>query len=220
MANIKSEFLCAICMDNISNCDKYITKCNHEFCIQCLFKYLEMDHHSQNDTIPCPICRSDISNIIRDEQPAAEEILITEDDESNISDLFDIISIQNNLREEIGAPSIDVPQVSNENTQTITTINGNVLFDERFLFTDRPVSRIIRSPVMQFHYNLQSPRPSTTIPLSRPELIRSPRQPYPPALIRSQPRIWANPRYSNSSNTVNIAHIWHTTGRYPRQNQQ
>ena len=234
MADINGKFLCAICMDNVLNCDKYITRCNHEFCIPCLFKYLDMDHHKQKDKIPCPICRDDISNIIRDEPL---------NDADNISDLFDIISIQNNLREEIGAPSIrvspsnfgiprlNVPRLNINDAYTSTTsINGNMLFNETSIFPDRSSSRIIRSPMMQFHNNLELSIPSIPSIPPNPSIPPIPPIPPNPPLPSSRQRLFTTMRtppqpapYSNSrtTNSIFISRIWQMTGRYPsnKQNQ-
>ena len=59
------KFKCAICIEDIPKTDMYITPCNHEFCIGCIFEYLEHDRFSAVSEIPCPLCRADISSIIR-----------------------------------------------------------------------------------------------------------------------------------------------------------
>ena len=45
---------CPICLNNIKNTDICITNCNHQFCYDCLKKWLE----KKKDT--CPNCRQNI----------------------------------------------------------------------------------------------------------------------------------------------------------------
>ena len=47
---------CPICLDVKE--DPVITKCQHEFCFQCISSYIAASVY--NDTAPCPLCRKDI----------------------------------------------------------------------------------------------------------------------------------------------------------------
>ncbi len=47
--------ICAICLLDISNVNKCITSCGHQFCLTCLLKSL----HYLNT---CPLCRMEIEN--------------------------------------------------------------------------------------------------------------------------------------------------------------
>jgi hypothetical protein len=51
--NINNE-KCSICLETIKDDNKGITKCNHHFCYNCIYK-----HTSQNSS--CPICRKKIN---------------------------------------------------------------------------------------------------------------------------------------------------------------
>ena len=51
---------CAICMDDVPQADKFITPCNHEFCIGCIFSYIHHEQFNRARKIPCPLCRTDI----------------------------------------------------------------------------------------------------------------------------------------------------------------
>jgi hypothetical protein len=52
---IKSDGQCPICMEEILNVDKVITKCGHVFCASCLFQNL-------GTSTVCPLCRESLAN--------------------------------------------------------------------------------------------------------------------------------------------------------------
>ena len=46
------ETTCPICMDDLTNCNKMITRCGHQFHASCLVKYM-----GTSETTKCPCCR-------------------------------------------------------------------------------------------------------------------------------------------------------------------
>ena len=62
---MSSTIYCSICLDVVPTDNIYITECNHEFCIKCLFGYLHHDKFRNVKTIPCPLCRANIIEILR-----------------------------------------------------------------------------------------------------------------------------------------------------------
>jgi len=46
------ETRCPICMDDLTNCDKIVTRCGHQFHGSCLIKYI-----GTSSTMVCPCCR-------------------------------------------------------------------------------------------------------------------------------------------------------------------
>ena len=51
--DVEETYECSICMNNICN---IITKCNHQFCLECLSENFNISNK-------CPICRKEISVI-------------------------------------------------------------------------------------------------------------------------------------------------------------
>jgi len=55
---------CAVCLDSIST-NKYCKLlCNHYFCSPCILKYIEQLYKNNRDHPICPLCRSDITDIV------------------------------------------------------------------------------------------------------------------------------------------------------------
>lgn len=64
-----NEHNCSICFNNILDSNSCLLNCNHEFCSICIKKYLNSLYKKTDDNtefcIPdCPLCRTNISNII------------------------------------------------------------------------------------------------------------------------------------------------------------
>ena len=58
--------VCSICSENVPNTEnKYVTDCHHLYHSKCLFQYLYENTFNHSEIIPCCICQTDISNIIR-----------------------------------------------------------------------------------------------------------------------------------------------------------
>lgn len=55
---------CAVCLDNISTTKYCKLVCNHYFCSPCILKYLEQLYKNNQDHPRCPLCRSDITDIV------------------------------------------------------------------------------------------------------------------------------------------------------------
>tara|TARA_B100001059_G_C17835477_1_gene587773 strand:- start:610 stop:1578 length:969 start_codon:yes stop_codon:yes gene_type:complete len=55
LVEIKSDGQCPICMDEILNVDKVVTKCGHVFCASCLFQNL-------GTSTVCPMCRESLAD--------------------------------------------------------------------------------------------------------------------------------------------------------------
>jgi hypothetical protein len=55
---------CSICLNEVPESDIYITPCKHEFCIKCLFDYIQHDKFRNVKIIPCPLCRANIKSIL------------------------------------------------------------------------------------------------------------------------------------------------------------
>ena len=55
LVDIKSDGQCPICMDEILNVDKVVTKCGHVFCASCLFQNL-------GTSTVCPMCRESLAD--------------------------------------------------------------------------------------------------------------------------------------------------------------
>ena len=55
--------ICGICLNNIHDNNKIITKCHHLYCKPCITKWFTLN---KNKNITCPICRSIINDL--DEQ--------------------------------------------------------------------------------------------------------------------------------------------------------
>ena len=62
---MSSTIYCSICLDIVFIDSVYITHCNHEFCIKCLFDYLQHDKFRNAKVIPCPLCRANIIDILQ-----------------------------------------------------------------------------------------------------------------------------------------------------------
>ncbi len=65
---------CSICLDDVPIGDIYITPCDHEFCVKCLFGYLHSAPANARK-IQCPLCRTDIRSIL-DNPPGRRNIFI------------------------------------------------------------------------------------------------------------------------------------------------
>lgn len=70
---LRGDKKCSICLDEITDDDKYISRCGHNFHSSCIFKYLEKinklkpltshcskycEHSEKVLPFPCPICRT------------------------------------------------------------------------------------------------------------------------------------------------------------------
>ena len=67
MVTIKSDGQCPICMEEILNVDKVITKCGHVFCGSCLFQ-------NMGTSTVCPMCRVSLVDF----KPIRNQITILE----------------------------------------------------------------------------------------------------------------------------------------------
>lgn len=63
---------CPICYEKIENKNYIVTKCNHTFCNDCLFKSL-------TDKPCCPICRQEIFNFTKIKDLTLEDVSYLED---------------------------------------------------------------------------------------------------------------------------------------------
>ena len=93
--DIKSDGNCPICMDEILNVDKVVTKCGHVFCASCLFRNL-------GTSTVCPMCReslADFTPISKKITQLEEELELLREELSNRSRL--LRRVQSMIRENI-----------------------------------------------------------------------------------------------------------------------
>ncbi len=93
--DIKSDGTCPICMDEILEVDKVVTKCGHVFCASCLFQNL-------GSSTVCPMCReslADFTPISKKITQLEEELEVLREELSNRSRI--LRRVQTMIRENI-----------------------------------------------------------------------------------------------------------------------
>jgi hypothetical protein len=55
---------CAVCLENIPTNKSCKLLCNHYFCSPCILKYIEQLYKNNRDHPICPLCRSDITDMV------------------------------------------------------------------------------------------------------------------------------------------------------------
>lgn len=58
----QSTTQCSICFDEKEHSSVCLTDCNHDLCVECMCQYINSRHGRKE--LPCPLCRSDIKNVI------------------------------------------------------------------------------------------------------------------------------------------------------------
>ena len=69
---------CPICYSDLSNNNFIITKCNHKFCVDCIFKHFQNDNGNK-----CPLCRKEFAEKKRIKR---RNIVVDSDDEYSFND--------------------------------------------------------------------------------------------------------------------------------------
>lgn len=69
---------CPICYSELSNNNFIITKCNHKFCADCIFKHFQNDNGNK-----CPLCRIEF---VDKKQIKRRNIIVDSDDEYSFND--------------------------------------------------------------------------------------------------------------------------------------
>ena len=57
MLNINLQKKCPICLNSLENHTRCITNCNHEFCIDCINKWININK------IYCPLCKQQLKRV-------------------------------------------------------------------------------------------------------------------------------------------------------------
>ncbi len=52
---------CPMCLEHMEQDDMVITNCGHTFCCKCMIKHIRTNQLNRNDTVLCPMCRTDIN---------------------------------------------------------------------------------------------------------------------------------------------------------------
>ena len=58
----QSTTQCSICLDEKEHSSVCLTDCNHDLCVECMCQYIKSRNGRKE--LPCPLCRSDIKNVV------------------------------------------------------------------------------------------------------------------------------------------------------------